>query len=283
MHKKREVVMKLLSKFKVSRENDGPRKFSFELTMSGIISLIVVAVLGVTWVFILGVLVGRGYKPENAVPELAQMMPTTESSAPAESGEAPTVLKAEDLQFMENLQGKAKEGDMIIVESTTTPSASPEGGQAKDPAGVETYDLDKAEGPAVETSNPEPEPAKQLAETDMKAKKPKAETKSTASAPAAPAVEIAKEEPQKPAEAKSGGARFTAIYQIASFYKKEQAEAMVKKLAKNGLSPTIREADANGKHVYRIVITVTGTDQELSEAIKKTGEKGPMLLKKTPQ
>jgi len=275
--------MKLLSKFKVSRENDGPRKFSFELTMSGIISLIVVAVLGVTWVFILGVLVGRGYKPENAVPELAQMMPTTESSAPAESGEAPTVLKAEDLQFMENLQGKAKEGDMIIVESTTTPSASTEG-QPKDAAGagVETYDLDKAEGPAVATSDAAPEPAKQLAEADMKAKKPKTEAK-PAPTPTAPAVEIAKEEPQKPAEAKSSGPRFTATYQIASFYKKDQADSMVKKLAKNGLSPTIREADANGKHVYRIVITVTGTDQELSEAIRKTGEKGPMLLKKTPQ
>lgn len=268
--------MKLLSKFNVSRDNDGPRTFSFELTMSGILSLAVVAIIVIIWIFILGIVLGRGYRPENAVPELAQMMPTTESSAPAESGEAPTVLKAEDLQFMENLQGKAKEGDMIIVESTTSPA---EGGQSKEAAGagVETYDLDKAEGPAVETPKAAPEPVKQLAEADMKTKTPKTEAK-----PPSP-VEIAKEKPQKPAEAKSGGARFSATYQVASFYKKDQADTMVKKLSKKGFSPTIREADANGKHVYRIVITVVGTDQELAEAIKKTGEKGPMLLKKTPQ
>ena len=87
----------------------------------------------------------------------------------------------------------------------------------------------------------------------------------------------------KTAETKTAsGARFSATYQIASFYKKDQADSMIQKLTKNGLSPSIREAEANGKRVYRIILTVTGTDQELSEAIKKTGEKGPMLLKKKP-
>jgi len=289
--------MKLLSKFNVSREDGGPRRFTFELPMSGIISIVVVAVLGITWVFILGVLVGRGYKPENAVPELAQIMPTAEAPAQPVQTEEPTVLKPEELQFMENLQGKAKEGDMIVVESTqaqpgdAAPKQAPSSG-----SGVEGYDLDKAQAPAVQTA----EPVRQLAESDMKTKKESSEAKpATKTEPkaktapktvAAEPVEIAAQESPKPAskpvevksEGTSGGARFTATYQIASFYKKDQADTMIQKLTKNGLTPSIREAEANGKRVYRIILTVTGTDQELSDAIRKTGEKGPMLLKKKP-
>ena len=54
------------------------------------------------WVFILGILLGRGYRPENAVPQLAQMMPTTEANKlPNETpGSEPKVLKPEDLTFM---------------------------------------------------------------------------------------------------------------------------------------------------------------------------------------
>ncbi len=288
--------MKLLNNFNVSREDGGPRKFSFELTMSGIISLVVVGAIIVVWAFILGVLLGRGYKPENAVPELAQIMPTAESPAPVEQPEEPTVLKPEELQFMENLQGKAKEGDMIVVESNQAQPGAAAPKPAPSPgSGVQTYDLDKAQEPAVESPSAAPAPVRQLAESDMKMKKesseakaaPKADAKQVKTPAKTEQVEIAAEEAPKPAaktaETKTAsGARFSATYQIASFYKKDQADSMIQKLTKNGLSPSIREAEANGKRVYRIILTVTGTDQELSEAIKKTGEKGPMLLKKKP-
>ena len=65
--------MKLLSRLNATRENGGPRKFTFEISMSGVVSVGIVVVLGMCWVFILGILVGRGYKPETAVPQIAQM------------------------------------------------------------------------------------------------------------------------------------------------------------------------------------------------------------------
>ena len=74
--------MKLLSRLNATRENGGPRKFTFEISMSGVVSVGIVVVLGMCWVFILGILVGRGYKPETAVPQIAQMMPTTEAKLP---------------------------------------------------------------------------------------------------------------------------------------------------------------------------------------------------------
>ena len=71
--------MKVIERFNVSKPPEGPRTFTFQLSGAGLASVVVVGALCLVWVFILGVLVGRGYKPEAAVPELAQMMP----SAPA--------------------------------------------------------------------------------------------------------------------------------------------------------------------------------------------------------
>jgi hypothetical protein len=106
--------MKILNKVNVSRDNNGPRKFSLELTTSGVISIAIVALLGMCWAFILGILLGRGYRPENAVPPLANIMPTTEAKAPDETvGAPPKVLKPEELQFMEGLQDKDKDGAVV--------------------------------------------------------------------------------------------------------------------------------------------------------------------------
>lgn len=78
-----------------------PRRFCFSLSTTGIVSLGVVVIFGVIWVFILGVLVGRGYKPERDVPELEKIMPRAE--APAEATKK-GVLKPEELEFFDKLK-----------------------------------------------------------------------------------------------------------------------------------------------------------------------------------
>lgn len=109
--------MKVVDRFNVSKSPEGPRKFTFEFTGPGLISIVVVTVLGIVWVFILGVLMGRGYKPEIAVPQLGQIMPSTAAPAQPEQKEPPLALKAEELHFMDNLQGK-KGSDTVTVDST---------------------------------------------------------------------------------------------------------------------------------------------------------------------
>ncbi|WP_027186119.1 SPOR domain-containing protein [Desulfovibrio inopinatus] len=147
--------MKIFSRLNMSQPDNGPRKFSIELTMSGLVSIAVVVVLGVAWVFILGVLVGRGYKPEKAVPELAQILPTTESSESLGSASSPEVLKPEELGFMESLRDK---GDVdgpavsqapavaltpepakpLVVKPKPTPTPAPRVEEPRKPAVVET-------------------------------------------------------------------------------------------------------------------------------------------------
>lgn len=100
----------------------GPRRFSFSFSPAGLVSLAVVAAAALAWAFVLGVLVGRGYKPESAVPELEKIMPRAEqnATAPAE----PDVLKAEELDFYDNLSRKPESA--AAKSRKPQPEAAPE-------------------------------------------------------------------------------------------------------------------------------------------------------------
>ncbi|KUG29277.1 hypothetical protein ASZ90_000846 [hydrocarbon metagenome] len=69
---------------------------------------------------------------------------------------------------------------------------------------------------------------------------------------------------------------------MASFFRKDQADAMIKKLAQKGFRAEIRQAKVQDKDVFRIAVTLRGTEQEIKAGLEKTGEKGPILLGKKP-
>lgn len=48
------------------------KKFSFQLGLSGLLSLAMLIIVGMAWSFILGVVVGRGYQPEKIALDAAQ-------------------------------------------------------------------------------------------------------------------------------------------------------------------------------------------------------------------
>ncbi len=275
--------MKLLSKFNVSNDG-GPRKFSFELTMSGLVSLGIVLVLGISWVFILGILVGRGYRPEEAVPELAQIMPSSETPATLESSPPPTVLRPEELQFMEDLQHKTGSAETITVDSTQKspppkPAPALPGGAASS-GGLSGRDL--TDGPGTGAASPAARPAS-AAPAQVKpapATDPALTQRPPVTPPAVKPMEAAT--PAPTAEPPAAGGGFEATYQVASFFKKDQADSMVKKLAQKGFRAEIRQGKVQDKDVFRIAVTLRGTEQEIKAGLEKTGEKGPILLGKKP-
>ena len=55
-----------------ARTTKKDKKFSFQLGLSGFLSLAILVVIGMAWSFILGVVVGRGYQPETMAKEMAQ-------------------------------------------------------------------------------------------------------------------------------------------------------------------------------------------------------------------
>ena len=182
------------------------------------------------------------------MPPLAQVMPTTEPAhVDTPTGAPPTVLKPEELQFMEPKPDKNVE---VVAESTAKGSSEPKkvsGGSLK------SHDLaDARPGQTVSPATPK------------------------AGSPAKAPVE-----PKAPF-AQSGGKRFRATYQIASFPAKDQAETMAKRLVGKGLTASVHEAKSKDRTVYRVHISLRGSETEISEGLRKAGEKGPILLDKKP-
>jgi len=254
--------MKVVDRFNVSKSPEGPRKFTFEFTGPGLISVAVVAILGIVWVFILGVLVGRGYKPENAVPQVAQIMPTAPAQTQQENKEPPTVLKPEELQFQDTLQGK-KPHETVTVDSAKKPAeqaatAPPQGGAAPLVPALPTTTLEKT---------PSPLPKGQVA-----------------TSPAQPDKKMPHSDPAKPKESKdakdSQGPKYACSYQVAALDKKSQADSEVERLRKKGLKASVEEVKLEGKTLFRVIAQVKGTETEIKQALEKAGAKKPILRDK---
>lgn len=96
---------------KASKPSSPPRKrWKFELGPAGVIGLGSVAALIMAWSFILGVLVGRGYKPESVILEFGHFVPPLIKGE--SGGGSPKPLLPEELRFFDTLQEKAKQHAM---------------------------------------------------------------------------------------------------------------------------------------------------------------------------
>ncbi|MDD4951996.1 MAG: SPOR domain-containing protein [Desulfovibrionaceae bacterium] len=130
---------------KIPKEKAPPKTYTFILSLPGLISAGGGLVLALTVFFILGILIGRGYRPEADVPELARIMPVQEfgnltSEAPVE------VLRPEDLQYPERLsqtpaQAAAKAAaDKAEVQAKAQPKVQAKAGEQAAAPGGRAYD-----------------------------------------------------------------------------------------------------------------------------------------------
>jgi cell division septation protein DedD len=93
------------SKFKVKipKLNASSKTYDFSLSLSGMISAVGSGVLVLTFFFVMGILIGRGYRPESDVPPLGEIMPTKEHGVLVGELVKPEVLTAEELEYPERL------------------------------------------------------------------------------------------------------------------------------------------------------------------------------------
>lgn len=81
----------------------GKRSYTLKLSFSMLLTAVIVSTIGICWIFMLGVMVGRGYNPDAKVHEVASRLLSGNRTAPAP--EPPqTVLKPEDLDFIPALR-----------------------------------------------------------------------------------------------------------------------------------------------------------------------------------
>ncbi len=74
-------------------------RFILELNLYRALSLGAFVVLAMVWSFILGVFVGRGYNPEDVIPDIARVMPDSGKEI-----SVPRVLRPEELEFFDRLR-----------------------------------------------------------------------------------------------------------------------------------------------------------------------------------
>jgi len=253
------------------KDPNASRLYSFNLSFGGMAVLLTAMALALTLFFILGVLVGRGHRPETAVPVVADMMPKEPMSRPA----APEVLKAEDLGYPEQL-GKRPAAPSRGVDTKNDPKAG---------AAAEVKTDAK---PEIKTdAKPEAKnaPAKGEAKKDERARDDKK------------AAQLAdkKAAEQKPADKKDKKTaeqkpdpdtqRYDYAYQVATFPDAEAAKAYLKRVKAMGIKGDIETGTSNGKAWHRVVVFFQGTPTDtrgLKEKLGTLGAQKLVMRSKTP-
>jgi len=106
------------------------RAYTLNLTFSTLLTAVIVALIGVSWVFMLGVMVGRGYNPDTKVREFTERVLRGKQTPPVQ--EPPqAILRPEELQFGAALRDKPLHNGTAAA---GTPAAQTTARQANSPA-----------------------------------------------------------------------------------------------------------------------------------------------------
>ena len=225
-------------------------KLSFQLGLSGFLSLAVLVVIGMAWSFILGVIVGRGYQPEQMAMEMAQKVLPEDFPLLTEKNEE--VLKGEELEFFDKL----KQG----------PSSVP-----------------PVPAPPTKASPPQPKP--QVAEAPKAAEAQTPKPQQSALDAALQSAAVAAGQSATPAAKEAKDEVFVFNYQVAALASMEQAQTFLKKIDSGKFKTSVVTATHEGKTWYRVYVHHQGTvDSALAvkEQLKGSGISGILLRSRTP-
>jgi len=236
---------------RIKDPNASGRQYSFNLTFGGMAALLTALTLALSLFFVLGVLVGRGARPETALPVVAKMMPKETPRPPAAE-----VLKPEELGYADQLGRVDGPAPSRPIDKTEHKP----GGKKDDKKAAALADK-KADKAAEKTAA---KPAAKAEEKKDAAKKPEVKTE-------------AKPDPDTQ--------RYDYAYQVATFPDLDQAKAFLKRVKGLGLKGDIESGTTNGKNWNRVVVFFQGTPTETRALKEKLGGLGAQKLvmrSKTP-
>lgn len=266
---------------KNGKDKAPPKTLSLTISMGKATALGVLVVFVVAWAFVLGVVVGRGYRPERAVPEIERIMP----SQPVQNGTADLgVLKPEELNYMDQLSKtppippKAAQAAKEATEKAARDAAAKAAKQKKDEAA-------KA---AREAKAGKPEAAKPAGATAQKAVPAPAPvaTPAPAASPmqAQKSVQQVAKAPEAPM-ADSPGQRFAYVYQVAAVDTPAGAQTLVAKIKSVGLFASVEPTTVGGKTWHRVLVQFRGTPEEtrdMKDRLAKAGFDRVIMKSKNP-
>ncbi|MDR2669047.1 MAG: SPOR domain-containing protein [Desulfovibrio sp.] len=249
------------------------REIVFSLRPAQIVGGVVVLCLGYAAVFVLGVVLGRGYAPEAGIPELARLMP--EASAPV----SPRVV--------------APEEEKTTQEETTSSPASP-GGEEDTP--FTRADLDYRErlknrpqtAPQTQGAGRSGDGAGRSARSnERKADGRNAAMTRNSTDVKAPrsASAAAKADKGPAAQPDRAGEMYHYVYQVASYKDRASGDNFAKRLRAAGFKVRTEQSTGSGVTWFRTMVEFTGRPDDtaaLRETLKGFGVPRALLRSKTP-
>lgn len=276
---------------------DGGRKkgvYTINVTLPSLISAGIVAIIGFGWVFVLGVIVGRGYNPEERL-GIDRIMPKPAVNATAGAGSIPMpggVIKPEELQFMDSLRAKPApvSGNAgVAVNASEIVTRSGKKDQKPDTKTDTKADARKDAKTAAKPEAKADSKTAQKAEARPDAKKD--DKKAAATTAAAPkdarySKDARDSKDAKTAESKpADGDRFDYVYQVAAYKAAAPANALKAKLEASGIKVRMDSSVENDVSWYRLNALFRGTPEDtrqLRAALAKHGIDKVILRSKTP-
>lgn len=130
------------SKIKVKKPPIKAKTFTYTLSLPALISAVGSGILALSFFFVMGILIGRGYRPESDVPRLGELMPTKEHGQLTEEPAKPEILKAEELGYPDRLKAQPDR----VAPAAPAPEAKPEPKPAPKPAPAAEADAPEKPG-----------------------------------------------------------------------------------------------------------------------------------------
>ncbi|HEU6436972.1 MAG TPA: SPOR domain-containing protein [Nitratidesulfovibrio sp.] len=269
---------------------DGGRKkgvYTINVTLPSLISAGIVAIIGFGWVFVLGVIVGRGYNPEERL-GIDRIMPK-----PAVNASQPTpmpggVIKPEELQFMDSLRAKPApvSGNAGVAVNASEIVAKSGKKDQKPDAKTDTKADAKKDAKTAKVDTRADSKTAQKAEAKPDAKKDdKKAAATTAAVPKDARDSKDAKDPKTPESKPADGERFDYVYQVAAYKAADPANALKAKLEASGIKVRLDSSVENGVSWYRLNALFRGTPEDtrqLRAALAKHGIDKVILRSKTP-
>ena len=232
-----------------------------KFSLSRLLMFCLIGIFLLIWAFFIGVLVGRGERPEAVVPQIAELMPCRNSSAESAGAQTASnpkkndeVISAEELNFMGHLKSKPSNADLPKAPLATNIPSKRERVQADLPK-VEKHDRSGQTAASASGNKSLNESADRRKGDDDRSKQGSSEDV------------------------------FDYVYQVAASTDKNGADSLKNKLVANGMDAFVLEASKGGKPIYRINVRYRGTPdstKELSRKLESVGLSRKILITKQP-
>ncbi|OBQ45899.1 SPOR domain-containing protein [Halodesulfovibrio spirochaetisodalis] len=254
-------------------KDTGKSIFNFSLCLPELIGLTVIILVGFIWVFIFGLLVGRGYQPEEALPELKHIMPAQKQVAQATP--APVVKQP----------AEAASAQPDSTPHTTTPAKVQPVVEKKKEKVLSPEQLNFFEQlKAKETSTSSAKASAPKKATVAAKRKSPAERTAPKSKPVKSVSSAAKQPaPKQQASLEKNGPTFEYIYQLAASTNEEAATKLRSEIKAKGFTTSMATAVIKTTKWYRVNVHFVGQADQVStfkSRLAKAGYKTPLLKKK---